>query len=64
MTNRDIVRTFRTTEEVWDRARERAHSEGTTASSVLGDLLEGYVLGHYKLPRKKVVRVFPRLKRS
>lgn len=49
------ARSVRISDEVWDRARNRAAYEGTTVSHVISSLLEGYSKGLLNLPKVQVV---------
>lgn len=49
------ARSVRISDEVWDRARNRAAYEGTTVSHVIASLLEGYSKGLLNLPKVQVV---------
>lgn len=46
-----VVRSVRTSEEVWEAAGRRAEAEGVTMNHALGELLEGYARGMISLPR-------------
>ncbi len=44
------VRTFRTDDLTWERARARATRDGMSISRVVATLLDGYARGHIDLP--------------
>ena len=48
------ARSVRVSDEVWERARNRAAYEGTTVSHVIFSLLEGYSKGLLNMPSVKV----------
>lgn len=48
------ARSVRISDEVWDRARNRAAYEGVTVSHVIFSLLEGYSKGLLNLPQVQV----------
>lgn len=53
-------RSFRVRPSAWNKARQRAESEGVTITAAVGELVEGYAVGAYELPKVEVVRTFPR----
>lgn len=48
-------RSIRVPDKVWNAAKRRAKSEGTTPSYVVNMFLEGYANGMLNLPRVQVV---------
>ena len=48
------ARSVRISDEVWERARNRAAYEQTTVSHVINSLLEGYSKGLLNLPKVEV----------
>lgn len=46
---------FRIEPHIWEAAREQARKDGVRVTEMVSDLVEGYVLGAYILPK----RVFP-----
>lgn len=45
-------RSVRVPDELWERARDRADSEGVTMSEVLHDFIEAYANGTVSLERR------------
>lgn len=45
------VHSIRTTDELWERAKERAIEEGVTMSYVMNSILEGYADRQLNLPQ-------------
>ena len=54
------ARSVRISDEVWDRARNRAAYEGVTVSHVIFSLLEGYSKGLLNLPKVEVKYQHPK----
>lgn len=54
------ARSVRISDEVWERAKNRAAYEGTTVSHVLASLAEGYSKGLLDLPRVTVTFKAPK----
>lgn len=44
------TRSIRTTDHVWNRAKERAEAESSNVSRVTEHLLEGYACGFFNIP--------------
>lgn len=48
----------RTTDELWEMARQRAAKDGVSLNYVINEILEGYARGMLNLPRVKVTKSF------
>jgi hypothetical protein len=54
------ARSVRVSDEIWQRARNRAAYEGVTVSHVIFSLLEGYAKGLLNLPQVHVTYQQPK----
>lgn len=51
-------RSVRVPDDVWERARSRADSEGVSINYVVNEILDGYSRGMLNLPKVKVVKSY------
>lgn len=48
----------RTTDELWEMAKQRAAKDGVSLNHVVNEILEGYAKGVLDLPRVKITKSF------